>query len=59
MRSVCSQTARIRSSVMLRDPSSGVTAGIATSEPELRRVWGEFTARWMQVVASAARPHAS
>jgi len=32
----------------------GVVAGIESSEPELRRVWGEFTARWLRVVASRA-----
>ena len=30
----------------------GVSAQIQASEPELRRVWGDLAARWMQVVAS-------
>jgi GMP synthase-like glutamine amidotransferase len=37
----------------------GVRAGIAASEPELRRVWGELTERWMRVVTYGVRPRGS
>jgi GMP synthase-like glutamine amidotransferase len=31
---------------------TGISAEIEAGEPELRRVWGEFAARWMRVVTS-------
>jgi GMP synthase (glutamine-hydrolysing) len=32
--------------------AEGVTAGIAAGEPELRRVWGDVAARWVEVVTA-------
>ena len=37
----------------------GVRADVRASEPELRRVWGELAARWLQVVTARALPGGS